>query len=252
MSASFERTLLVEGTFNFRDVGHYKARDGRTTRPGVLYRSGALHDLRPVGALGIRTVVDLRVGSDVERDAGPLGRGREGAGVRRISIPLVPQRIGGVLGHEYLNERFGSGISAGRYGGYLEVAPGNVRDIFQLFGSADVFPAVVHCTAGKDRTGVIVALILDLLGVAHETIVADYELSNASVAELVAHLRGAAADVAAVSESDLLRFGAPREAMEGFLAHVHRQYGSSRDFLTSVGVEDRVFDTLEQVLLTQS
>jgi protein-tyrosine phosphatase len=250
MSIPFERSLEVEGTFNFRDLGHYSARDGLSTRPGVLFRSGAIHDLRPVGALGVRTIVDLRSRSDVERDAGPLGAVRQEDGVRRVVTPLIPPRVGELSGHEYLNDRFGPGISAGRYSGYIEIGSSNVRDVFQLFASADAFPAVVHCTAGKDRTGVIIALILDLLGVAHETIVADYALSNAAVPDLVAHLMGDAADPGALSESDMLRFGAPREAMQGFLAQLHREHGSSRSWLSSIGVEDTVFDTLEEVLLT--
>jgi hypothetical protein len=252
MSNSFERTLEVEGTFNFRDVGHYAARDGRTTRPGVLYRSAAIHDLRAAGGLGIRTVVDLRGPADIERDAGPLGAVREHAGVRRVVTPLIPPRVGEASGYEYLRERFGPGISAGRYGGYLEIGSENIRQVFQLFASADAFPAVVHCTAGKDRTGVIVALVLDLLGVEPETIAADYELSNAALPRLVAHLRGDAADAEAISESDLMQFAAPLEVMQGFLVHLHRQHGSARNFLTSIGVEDAVFDTLEQVLLSPS
>jgi protein-tyrosine phosphatase len=249
MASSFERTLEIEGTFNFRDVGHYVARDGRMTRPGVLYRSGAIHDLRPVGVLGVRTVVDLRGDADVDRDAGALGALREQAGVRRIPTPLIPTRVGEVGGHQYLNERFGPGISAGRYQGYLEIGVDGLRDVFRLFASIDAFPAVVHCTAGKDRTGVIVALILDLLGVPHETIVADYALSNASMPHLIAHLRGEPAEAVELSESDLARFGAPSEAMAGFLAHVQREHGSARSLLTAMGVEQSVFATLEQVLL---
>ncbi len=249
MSIPFERSLEVEGSFNFRDLGHYSARDGFTTRPGVLYRSAAIHDLRAVGALGVRTIVDLRGASDVERDAGPLGAVREQLGVRRVMTPLIPPRVGEISGHEYLNERCGPGISAARYSGYIEIGFKSVRNVFQLFASADTFPAVVHCTAGKDRTGVIIALVLDLLGVSHETIVADYELSNAAVPDLVAHFGGDAADLGALSESDMMGFGAPREAMQGFLAQLHRDHGSARAWLSSIGVEDAAFDTLEQVLL---
>ena len=148
--------------------------------------------------------------------------------------------------------RCGPGISAARYSGYIEIGSKNVLDVCQLFASADAFPAVVHCTAGKDRTGVIIALVLDLLGVAHETLVADYELSNAAVPDLVVHFGGDAADVAALSESDMMQFGAPREAMQGFLAQLHREHGSAREWLRSIGVEDASFDTLEEVLLAPS
>jgi len=249
MSESFERTLAVEGTFNFRDVGRYPAREGRVTRPGVLYRCGALHDLAPVAALGVRTVLDLRGEADVERDAARLGDVCEVPGVRRIANPLIPPRVGEQSGHAYLNDRFGPGISAGRYQGYLEIGAEPLRAAFQVFASPENFPAVVHCTAGKDRTGVIIALVLDLLGVDAETIVADYALSNAAMPALVALLRGESLEASALSESDLARFGAPAEAMRGFLAHVREAHGSARGLLRSLGVEERVFDTLESVLL---
>ena len=102
----------------------------------------------------------------------------------------MPTEIGGRGGFEYLNDLFGAGISAGRYRGYLDIGADNVREIFACFASPDVFPSVVHCTAGKDRTGVITALVLDLVGVDHETIVADYALSNAAVPDLLRHFSG--------------------------------------------------------------
>ena len=95
------------------------------------------------------------------------------------------------------------------------------------------------------------SLVLALLGVPHETIVADYEMSNAAMPDLVAHLRGAAREPADLSESDLARFGAPAPAMRGFLAHVEKTHGSARELLTSIGVDERVFETLEAVLLTK-
>lgn len=251
MTKSFERTLAVAGTFNFRDVGQYPARDGHTTRPGVLYRSGALHDFAPLAALGIRTVLDLRGERDIERDAGSLGSIGNAPGVRRVANPLIPPLVGEQTGYEYLNERFGPGISAGRYQGYLEIGAERLRAAFGALSSPEAFPAVVHCTAGKDRTGVVIALVLDLLGVPHETIVADYEMSNAAMPDLVAHLRGEARETADLSESDLARFGAPAPAMRGFLAHVEKTHGSARELLTSIGVDERVFETLEAVLLTK-
>ncbi|MCH2169939.1 tyrosine-protein phosphatase [Myxococcota bacterium] len=249
MSNQFERKLDVKGTFNFRDVGRYPARDGHTTRSGVLYRSGALHDLEPVGALGIRTVIDLRGEADVERDAGPLGGVQEQAGVRRVALPLIPTTVGDLTGHQHLNDRYGPGISADRYGGYLEIGSDNLRRVFQLFRDPEAFPAVIHCTAGKDRTGVTIALVLDLLGVPPETIVADYEMSNAAMPDLIAHLRGEPAQAVDLSESDLARFGAPRQAMVGFLEQVHREHGSARKLLATIGVEPEVMKTLEDVLL---
>lgn len=246
----FERSIRVAGTFNFRDIGHYEARDGRHTRPAVLFRSGAIHDLAALRELGVRSVIDLRSASDVERDAGPLGALREHSAVARLAQPLLPQQIGRQPPYEWLNERYGQGVSAERYLGYLEIGSDNVRQVFDSFARPGAFPAVVHCTAGKDRTGVIVALLLDLLGVSRDTIVADYALSNAAVPDLIRHLAGDSVDVDDLSESDLFRYGAPPEVMEGFLDALYREHGSARTFLEGAGVASASFSILEEALLT--
>lgn len=249
MTQPFQRTLEIDGIFNFRDVGHYVTRGGRMTRPGVLYRSGAVHDLGTVRRFGVKTVLDLRGVSDVERDSKRMGTLRSHSAVERVALPLIPADVDGQSGHEFLNDRFGPGITAGRYGGYLEIGPNNVRDALQVFARPEVFPAVVHCTAGKDRTGVIIALILDVLGVDHETIIADYVLSNDSVPHLVKHLRGDEGAAVALSESDMARFGAPEPAMRGFLEQLSGEHGSARELLRKLGVAESVFDVLEAALL---
>lgn len=249
MSSPFERRIDVAGTFNFRDVGHYETSDGRRTRPGVLYRSGAIHDLAVLGALGVRSVIDLRSASDVQRDAGPMGALREHAEVRRVARPLLPRQIDGSPPYEWLNDRYGSGISAERYLAYIEVGADNVRAVFQHLAGPEAFPAVVHCTAGKDRTGVIVALVLDLLGVQRDTIVEDYAHSNAAIPDLLRHLAGDRVQVEELSESDLFRYGAPAAVMDGFLDGLYSEHGSARAYLEQIGVDRSVFAALEDALL---
>ncbi len=247
---TFNRHLDVDGIFNLRDVGHYATADGRTVQPGRLFRCGALHDLPALTHLEIRTVLDLRTDAEIERDAIACGPLREADGVRRTSLSLIPQNVDGLGVTAYLDSLVGPGISAKRYSKYLEIAGHNVRTAIELFGEQDAFPAVVHCTAGKDRTGVIVALLLDVVGVPRQTIVDDYDLTNKSTPELVQHMQTVGQIEHEPSESDMARYGAPPEATDGMLAQLHQEHGSARDYLRGLGVNDRVFASIEAALLT--
>ncbi len=175
-----ERAIPVEGGQNFRDIGGYRTADGRHVRWGLIYRSAALSTLtdqggRQLDALGIRTVYDLR--STGERAAAPT---------RWTGSP--PARI---LSQDYISDRgpfrkaFEGGIDAAKarsamkdiYPRIVESQTPQFREVFaELLGQPK--PMVYHCTAGKDRTGVMTALILIALGVPRETILADYMLSN--------------------------------------------------------------------------
>ncbi len=247
---TFTRHLNVDGIFNLRDVGHYTTHDGRTVQPGRLFRCGALHDVPALGHLDIRTVLDLRTDAEIERDAIACGPIRELDGVRRVSLPLIPQNVDGLSVTAYLDSLVGPGISAKRYSKYLEIAGANIRAAIELLGEPDAFPAVVHCTAGKDRTGVIVALLLDIVGVPRVTIVEDYDLTNRSTPQLVQHIQTVSQIKHEPTESELARYGAPPEAMDGMLASLHREHGSAQGYLRGLGVDDRVFTAIKDALLT--
>ena len=248
---TFSRHLEVEGVFNLRDVGQYATDDGRTTRPGRLFRCGALHDLPSLVHLDIHTVIDLRSDNEITRDAIACGPIREHEGTRRISRPLIPTDVDGLGVTAYLDSLVGPGISARRYAKYLEIAGDNVRFVIEQFGQPDAFPGLVHCTAGKDRTGVIIALLLDIVGVPHETIVEDYDLTNLATPRLVEHMRKIYKTDFQPSESDLAALGAPREAMVGLLAILKQEHDGARAYLSKLGVNDGVFATIEHALLTR-
>lgn len=247
---SFTRHLDIDGIFNLRDVGHYANHDGETVKPGRLFRCGALHDVPALGHLGVRTVLDLRSDAEIERDAIACGPIRELDGVRRVSLSLIPENVNGLGVTAYLDSIVGPGISSKRYYKYLEIAGANIRAAIELLGESDAFPAVVHCTAGKDRTGVIIALLLDIAGVPHRTIVEDYDLSNRATPQLVRHILTVSQIEYEPSESELAQFGAPPEAMEGMLESLHREHGSAEGYLRDLGVDDRVFTAIKDGLLS--
>ncbi|GAB2564676.1 tyrosine-protein phosphatase [Leucobacter ruminantium] len=167
--------MLLDGAHNFRDLGGYAA-SGSALRPGLLYRADALNaltdaDLDTLRGLGIGLVLDLREGT--ERLANPDRV--DGLGVEHRSVPLHDDQLMNAAGvtQPAVDEQ---------YRLYWERFGHRVAEAVGVLLAAER-PAVVHCTAGKDRTGVVVAVLLELLGVPRETISADYLVSCRFLAE---------------------------------------------------------------------
>lgn len=164
------RRLELDGVFNLRDVGGYPADGGRAVRWRTLLRSDALHLLDPAGAvvlagLGLRTIVDLR--TETEAELAPSAPDGLSAATRTEHVSILtgnlqelPLELAAI--YRYVIDYCGDAIAAA---------------IKALSSTGDGFPALVHCSAGKDRTGIVVALILAVLGVPDEVIAADYALS---------------------------------------------------------------------------
>lgn len=176
-----DRWIELDGAVNVRDLGGLPIDGGGTTAPGVLLRSDNLQGLSDkdvqclVGDLGVRTVIDLRTPAEVSAEGpGPLVH----AGLRHVNLDLIPgwdpQRsdVGRIVPHE----RREAGDMSHFYLGYLDDAPDQVVQALRELADADG-ATVVHCAAGKDRTGVVVALALVVAGVPREEVVADYALT---------------------------------------------------------------------------
>ncbi|MPZ98264.1 MAG: hypothetical protein GEU80_02820 [Dehalococcoidia bacterium] len=247
-----QRHVPFEACFNFRDIGGHVAADGRHVRWGRYFRSGALHDMtaadgQRAAGLGIASVLDLRRPEELAEARGPL---LDGDGVRYYHVPILPEGSS-----ELLDARYGRGISGPRYVGYLEYGAERFVEALRLLADESNYPAVVHCRAGKDRTGTLTALVLDILGVDRETIVADYALTNIDVDRglewLVANGRVAeerARDAAA--REDLRRsMDVPLDAIEVFMDHMQAEYGGAAGFAEAHGVPGSTLDALRANLL---
>ncbi|HET9168348.1 MAG TPA: tyrosine-protein phosphatase [Actinospica sp.] len=169
-----ERALRIDGVLNARDVGGLVGERG-TVRTGLLVRSACLEGLTPEGAatlvgLGVRTVIDLRTPLEREEHPNRLAELEDVAEIRvelletLAELELLPLGSSRAL-YQYLVDNCGPGI--------VEVLEGLAKP--------DALPALVHCLVGKDRTGLSVALLLELLGVPREAIIADYVASNAGL-----------------------------------------------------------------------
>jgi protein-tyrosine phosphatase len=181
-----ERRLPLEGSRNFRDLGGYRTADGRMVRWGRIYRSDELAalsdaDIDYLRRLGIRLVCDFR--SDDERASVPS---REFTKRHESTINLAVQskgmdaammrrkiRSGGIIGIEMEH------TLQAAYASYVTDYTETWAALFERISNPKNLPAVLHCTAGKDRTGFASALVLLALGVPKETVYEDYMLTNA-------------------------------------------------------------------------
>ena len=170
------RWLALDGPVNFRDVGGYPVGGGGSVRTGLVYRADSLHTMserdvdRVVRAVGIGTVVDLRTAGEVELiGVGPIGD----AGIRwhNVSIFDETQR------HEPDDRKHVERTMADEYLDMLDRTGPQFAVVLDLLASTER-PVVFHCAAGKDRTGLVAALLLDLLGVDDADIAADYGLTE--------------------------------------------------------------------------
>lgn len=238
------RHVPFERWFNVRDLGGYPTRDGRTVAWQRFYRAGAPSrmseaDVERARTLGVTTILDLRRDDEAQRDETDAAA-TLGATYRRHSI--LPAA-------EPFDLAATTGISAERYLSYLEVGGAAFRAAFEVLGDPASYPVVVHCSAGKDRTGVVSAMTLELLGVPRATIEADYAMTNLERERAIAYwqVRGGWFTKATPAQIDYA-LSVPPEAISGFLDGLREQYGGAEAYLRSVGVPSEAIAGLRQVL----
>lgn len=240
----FDRRIELHGAVNFRDIGGYDTEDGRQTRWRVLFRADGLSnltedDLEVVEELGIRTVVDLRSGDEVERGRFPVER----VPVDFHHLPLLrelpdPDRFAmtpGMLGVQYRE--------------MVRDAADQIAGALRLLADRETLPAIVHCTAGKDRTGVVVAVLLSLLGVPDDTVVADYARSAAAMGQLRRNLIARYPEGRETIEGADEMFAAHPEYMAGMLLDLRAEFGSVAAYAAAAGAGPDVVDRLRAAFL---
>jgi len=238
-----------EGIHNFREVGPYQLADGHTLRAGRIYRSGALEMMTADDAawlaeeLGLRTVLDLRHHDELSMRSGP-----HPLEDRVFANSIFPDHVRQEDLIAELNGLYGTGISPGRYMHYLEVGGDRLARAFSLFGEEANYPFLVHCTAGKDRTGVLVGMIMDVLGAGPDDIAHEYGLSDLSIDRLLAYLRSSGRDLQGTDAEIRARLATPPEKMAGFIELLHEKHGSAENFFLSQGVPQETIDKVRELL----
>lgn len=254
-----ERVLALEGVSNFRDIGGYLTQDGRRVRWGQVYRAGSFAGVTPADEaclqhLGLRLICDLRSLKETRAHPNRLPRNPAPAYLhlpieitrqsreRMRSIMFNPRDLQTVMEDSYV-----------RY--MIEANAATLGRILRLIADPANRPIAIHCTAGKDRTGVTMALLLAALGVPDEVIIADYSLSN--------HAYSAIRDFMAVKVQKPHAFllglhiddfqpllTAHPQTMQHTLDYIRREYGTAEQYLVEkAGLDRQVIETLRADLL---
>jgi protein-tyrosine phosphatase len=236
------RHVPFTGLHNVRDLGGYPGEGGRPVRWRTLYRADSLgrlagEDLERFAGLGVRTVIDLRYPWEVERD----GRVPGDVEYHNLSVEHRP----------YDQAALGPDVAPGPYLAerYAEVADDGAAELSAALRviAASPAPIVFHCTSGKDRTGLLAALVLTLVGVPEQDVVADFALTGRATGRLRADWE------VRWGEGRTLWPGygqAPEETMSLFLAGLRERYGSVAAYARArLDVDDRLLTTLRERLL---
>lgn len=237
-----------EGCFNFRDIGGYQTTDGQRVRWGRFYRTGRQDrmtdaDREKFFALGVNTQIDLRKPDEIsDQGRGPL----ELMGANYHNISVIPEG-----GTDTLSRLVGdTGISGKRYLGYLEFGPESWIRLFEILAAESSAPIVLHCTAGKDRTGVSTAFLLSVLGVPRAVIEHDYKITNVDVPRQADFIERTVGYPDGMDRPAMLKAaGVPEEAMADFLDGLDERWGGAMGYLRSIGIGESTFEAVRKIYL---
>jgi protein-tyrosine phosphatase len=234
--------LAVDGLVNLRDLGGLPTASGATTIPGRLLRSESPHSLTDSGLralleLGVGTVVDLRTTSERERRPNELA----GAGVTVVHAPIFTDE------DEYPDHL---ATAAEVYCWWLRERGTGVATAMRAVADAASAPILVHCHAGKDRTGVIVALVLRLAGVPAGPIADDYAISGVQLAEKLARDRVKAMEGGMNEVVAERLFTVRHDAMMQFVECVDTEHDGATSLMRELGLDQSRIERLTTLLLT--
>lgn len=224
----------MEGAHNVRDLGELVTSSGVTVRSGRVFRSdypafAEVNEGLAVRQLGLRSVVDLRRGSE----AGFECVSWDDHGVHYHRCPLT---AGGETSWH------------ARYQAYLTHRPESVVEAVRWVTDVEAHPVLFHCAAGKDRTGVVAALVLSVLDVPAEQIVADYVLSEAGLGPILERLAVAGPYAEMLAGADLEEQRPRAENMRGLL-HWLQEQGGAEAWLVEHGLSPDRLDRFREAML---
>ncbi|MEV8266613.1 tyrosine-protein phosphatase [Microbacterium sp. NPDC076911] len=232
---------LVAGAMNFRDTGGLSAGVGFTRR-SILFRSGNLARLEPAGTralgeLGLRRIIDLRSDTEVTHEPSRI----EGLPITTQHVPLFLGSVASMFANDISLDEMYQLLLDDSALGVVAAVRGIISDQ----------PVLVHCTVGKDRTGVVVAIALASAGVDVDAVVGDYARTESLLPAqrneaVVARLRQRHPEARHIED---LATRSPAPVMSSLLSRVSERYGSAADYLRAHGISDDEIDELRRVLI---
>ena len=230
------------GVLNFRDLGGLPAGPGRRTRHGVLFRSDTLQALTDadvallVERLGLEAVIDLRVGPEaVEQGRGPLV-------TRDVTYLNAPLREAEPNDEPPARQALLFSLQ------HLEAPTSVLGSVVRAAAAFAGRPTVVHCAAGKDRTGLVVTLLLCLAGVEREAIVADYLASGPNMEAVMARFATWPRYRAHMATVAPEMYMAHEPTVRGVLDALEDRFGGVRGWATARGIDAALLDRFPDLL----
>ncbi|WP_396668617.1 tyrosine-protein phosphatase [Microbacterium sp. R86528] len=232
---------LVAGAMNFRDTGGLAAGSGFTRR-SILFRSGNLARLEPAGTralgeMGLRRIIDLRSDAEVTHEPSRI----EGLSLTTQRVPLFLGSVASMFANDISLDEMYQLLLDDSALGVVAAVRGIISDQ----------PVLVHCTVGKDRTGVVVALALAAAGVDIEAVVSDYARTESLLPSqrneyVVAQLRQRHPEARYIED---LATRSPAPVMSALLSRLSETHGSAGDYLRAHGIADDELLELRRVLI---
>jgi protein-tyrosine phosphatase len=248
----YSRHIEIESVINFRDLGGYRNRDGRIVAWRRIFRSGDFRHItgaditRIKEEIGLHTVIDLRTAEETEiQGSGLLAE----TGIRHYNIPF----IGGGDSRAEQERIYRECTNMGEF--YLqlvrkEIFGKKIAEAIKIIAEPANHPLVFHCAVGKDRTGILSAILLSILDVEDAIIIEDYTLSAPAIKRLLISMVKDPTSAEFVKHVPDYFWDAAPESMEVFLSSMRREYVSIADYLIKHGVKDSQIQSLRKTLLT--
>jgi protein-tyrosine phosphatase len=243
------RNVELDGVYNFRDLGGYPTQDGRSLRWRTLFRADGLgrltaDDLETLRPIALKSVVDLRTAREID-ERGRFPFETYPVAFHHLSVidttwDREQARIENLPATEFLHRAYTAMLAEGSE---------RFASVFAVLADTDALPAVFHCAAGKDRTGLVAALLLGALGVETHDIVADYALTQATMARFLERARSESTGASLIDAAPQTFFTAEPAAMARVLDDLEHSHGSVRGYVRAIGVTADVLSRLEDLLL---
>ncbi|MBN2239346.1 MAG: tyrosine-protein phosphatase [Dehalococcoidales bacterium] len=254
MSKEPSRHIELDFVGNLRDLGGYKTQTGRKVAWGKLFRSSEpkpdnSHDVTLLKeTVGISSVLDLRGSNESSQERIALFAEQ---GIRYQAIPLIAEAVGmgfddetGVLDRISNLADFYLMVMINRRG-FAE----RLANALEFIADPENQPVLFHCALGKDRTGILAAALLDILGVGEEDIMHDYHLTSSYMPGFIDDLVQTPHGKEFYDTFPSYMWDAQKESIKSVLAEITNKYGSFRNFLAENGCEPSLFSRLENTLL---
>ena len=246
----FGRHLDIDGAYNVRDLGGYPTSDGRQTRWKTFVRAASLHALQPASQsalidYGIRTVIDLRKTWEAEEAPNVF------EGSSRVTYHHQNMLGDGPEPEAAHIDTVGpANYIAASYSAWLDQRKPQIGGTLATLAEPEARPAIYHCAGGKDRTGIISALLLGIAGVPEDVIAEDYALSARYLLDrYFVEQAPPESNPGNFTWEDYQRVSCPPDAMMKMLEHVNGRYGGIEPYVRATGLSSGQIESIRAALV---